>query len=272
MHRRMSSRTWWVFNWRIPTTDGASVPTWIPTPHWDFGRPLSLGRAIVEDLVAERSRRELVSTSSWELAWIPSSSAIPPRARTSASSRSISPRPKRGSANDSLSSATTFPTGCASFPSTSRLARPWRDQLLASDFNGAAPTIVASTGVSMYLTRDAVASTLRQVATLAPGSNIAMSFLLPLESLDVDEEQSARGAARGAQAEGTPWMSFFTPEQMLEMADVAAWSTLDTSPVPCWPNAISRIARMTSGRPGARTFSWPQPPERTPSGERRRVH
>lgn len=97
----------------------------------------------------------------------------------------------------------------------------WRDQLLASDFNDAAPTIVASTGVSMYLTRDAVASTLRQVATLAPGSNVVMSFLLPLESLDADDEQSARGAARGAQAEGTPWMSFFTPEQMLEMADIA---------------------------------------------------
>ena len=97
----------------------------------------------------------------------------------------------------------------------------WRDQLLASDFNDAAPTIVASTGVSMYLTRDAVASTLRQVATLAPGSTVVMSFLLPLESLDADDEQSARGAARGAQAEGTPWMSFFTPEQMLEMADIA---------------------------------------------------
>jgi methyltransferase (TIGR00027 family) len=97
----------------------------------------------------------------------------------------------------------------------------WRDQLLASDFNDASPAVVASTGVSMYLTRDAVVSTLRQVATLAPGSTVAMSFLLPLESLNLDEEQSARGAARGAQAEGTPWMSFFTPEQMLEMADAA---------------------------------------------------
>jgi methyltransferase (TIGR00027 family) len=97
----------------------------------------------------------------------------------------------------------------------------WRDQLLASDFNDASPAVVASTGVSMYLTRDAVVSTLRQVATLAPGSTVAMSFLLPLESLNLDEEQSARGAARGAQAEGTPWMSFFTPEQMLETADAA---------------------------------------------------
>ena len=96
-----------------------------------------------------------------------------------------------------------------------------------------------------------------------------MSFLLPLESLDVDEEQSARGAARGAQGEGTPWMSFFTPDQMLEMAGARrASSTLDTFPVQCWPSVISPIVPMASGRPEARTFSWQRPPERTPSVER----
>jgi O-methyltransferase involved in polyketide biosynthesis len=33
------------------------------------------------------------------------------------------------------------------------------------------PAIVASTGVSMYLTREAIVLTLRQVAALAPGSS-----------------------------------------------------------------------------------------------------
>ncbi len=97
----------------------------------------------------------------------------------------------------------------------------WRQPLMDSDFDSAAPALVASTGVSMYLTRDAVAATLRQVATLAPGSTLAMSFLLPLDSLDPDEGPTARGAERGARAEGTPWMSFFTPEEMLEMAGAA---------------------------------------------------
>ena len=94
----------------------------------------------------------------------------------------------------------------------------WRDQLVDSDFDSAEPAFIASTGVSMYLTRDAVAATLRQVAALAPGSTLAMSFLLPLESLDIDEGRTARGAELGARAEGTPWMSFFTPEEMLELA------------------------------------------------------
>ncbi len=94
----------------------------------------------------------------------------------------------------------------------------WRDQLLTCDFDGAEPAIIASVGVSMYLSRDAVAQTLRHVAALSPGSTLAMSFLLPLESLDGSERPTARGAERGAQAEGTPWMSFFTPREMLELA------------------------------------------------------
>jgi methyltransferase (TIGR00027 family) len=94
----------------------------------------------------------------------------------------------------------------------------WRDQLLASDFDTAEPALIASTGVSMYLTRDVVAATLRQIAGLAPGSTLVMSFLLPLESLDIVEGPTAKGAERGARAEGTPWMSFFTPEEMLELA------------------------------------------------------
>jgi methyltransferase (TIGR00027 family) len=97
----------------------------------------------------------------------------------------------------------------------------WRDRLVASDFNRSEPAFIASTGVSMYLTKDAVAATLCQVATLAPGSTLAMSFLLPLESLDLDEGPTARGAERGARSEGTPWMSFFTPEEMLELAGAA---------------------------------------------------
>jgi methyltransferase (TIGR00027 family) len=97
----------------------------------------------------------------------------------------------------------------------------WRDQLVDSGFDSVEPAFIASTGVSMYLTGDAVAATLHQVAALAPGSTLAMSFLLPLESLDIDEGQTAQGAARGARAEGTPWMSFFTPKEMLQMADAA---------------------------------------------------
>ena len=57
----------------------------------------------------------------------------------------------------------------------------WWERLSGSGFDGARPAVVASTGVSMYLTRAANLAVLRQLALLAPGSTLAMSFLLPIE-------------------------------------------------------------------------------------------
>jgi methyltransferase (TIGR00027 family) len=83
----------------------------------------------------------------------------------------------------------------------------WWQRLAAAGFDAGQPAVVASTGVSMYLTKDAIAATLRQVAALAPGSTLVMSFLLPLEL-----------AVQGARASGTPFISFFTPAEMLALA------------------------------------------------------
>ena len=53
----------------------------------------------------------------------------------------------------------------------------WWERLAASGFDATRPAVVASAGVSMYLTRDAIAATLRQVAALAPRSTLVMSFM-----------------------------------------------------------------------------------------------
>ena len=56
----------------------------------------------------------------------------------------------------------------------------------------------SSTGVTMYLSKEATAATLRQLAALAPGSTLAMTFLLPAElstrPIGPDSEASTRGA------------------------------------------------------------------------------
>jgi O-methyltransferase involved in polyketide biosynthesis len=70
----------------------------------------------------------------------------------------------------------------------------------------------------MYLTKEANAAALREVAALAPGSTLAMTFLLPLELADPDVRPGLEMAAKGAQASGTPFISFFTPGEMLELA------------------------------------------------------
>jgi methyltransferase (TIGR00027 family) len=99
----------------------------------------------------------------------------------------------------------------------------WWQLLAAAGFDAAQPAVVASTGVSMYLTADAIAATLRQVAALAPGSTLAMSFMLPIEMADPDVRPGIERAAAGARANGTPFISFFTPAEMLDLARAAGF-------------------------------------------------
>jgi hypothetical protein len=57
------------------------------------------------------------------------------------------------------------------------------------------------------------AGTLRQVAALASGSMLAMTFLLPLEHTDPEIRPALEMAEKGARASGTPFHSFFTPAE-----------------------------------------------------------
>ena len=99
----------------------------------------------------------------------------------------------------------------------------WWEALAAAGFDAAQPAVVASTGVSMYLTRDAIAATLRQVAALAPGSTLAMTFLLPLELMAPEVRPGFQMAEKGARASGTPFISFFTPAEMLALGREAGF-------------------------------------------------
>jgi methyltransferase (TIGR00027 family) len=99
----------------------------------------------------------------------------------------------------------------------------WWDRLVAAGFEASQPAVVASTGVSMYLTKDAIAATLRQVAALAPGSTLAMTFLLPAELVEPEERAPFRAVEQKAHASGTPFLSFFSPPEMLAMGREAGF-------------------------------------------------
>lgn len=99
----------------------------------------------------------------------------------------------------------------------------WQDALVAAGFDPGKPAVVASTGVSMYLTEAAIAATLRDVAALAPGSILAMTFMLPFEMADPEIRPWLERAAQGAQASGTPFLSAFAPEAMLALAEQAGF-------------------------------------------------
>ena len=102
----------------------------------------------------------------------------------------------------------------------------WWDRLAAAGFDASRPTVVACTGVTMYLTRDAVVATLRRLATLAAGSTLAMTFLLPAELTEGEERQQHKEVQKNARASGTPFLSFFTPPEMLAMAREAGFASV----------------------------------------------
>jgi methyltransferase (TIGR00027 family) len=99
----------------------------------------------------------------------------------------------------------------------------WLERLASSGFDARRPAVVSSTGVTMYLTKDAVAATLRQLAVLAPGSTLAMTYILPMELAEPEERPGREIAERGARASGTPFVSFFTGPEMESLARAAGF-------------------------------------------------
>jgi methyltransferase (TIGR00027 family) len=118
----------------------------------------------------------------------------------------------------------------------------WQEKLAAAGFDSRRPAVLASTGVSMYLTREANQATLRRIAGFAPGSTLVLSFMLPIEMADPEIRPGIERAAAGARANGTPFLSFFTPGDLLSLARDAGFK--DVRHVP----AAALAERYFSGR------------------------
>lgn len=104
----------------------------------------------------------------------------------------------------------------------------WWEQLLKAGFDVNRPAFMSCSGVTLYLTRDAIASTLKQIAALKEGSKLAMAFYLPIELLDEEDRPLELIAEKGARASGTPFISFFSHEEILALASEAGFRKFET--------------------------------------------
>ncbi len=104
----------------------------------------------------------------------------------------------------------------------------WWELLLKAGFDTSKPAVIACTGVSLYLTEEAITSTLNQIAKLMPGSKLAMTFYLPMELLEDEDKSMQQIAEKGAHEAGTPMISFFTPDEILTLADKAGFKEAKT--------------------------------------------
>jgi methyltransferase (TIGR00027 family) len=119
-----------------------------------------------------------------------------------------------------------LPDGLRSVPVDVEGGERWWDALLAAGFDPASPAVIAAAGVTMYLAEETNAATLRQLATLAGGSTVVMTFLLPLDLVDPADRVGFEFAIRGARSSGTPFVSFYAPEEMLAVARRAGFATV----------------------------------------------
>jgi O-methyltransferase involved in polyketide biosynthesis len=78
----------------------------------------------------------------------------------------------------------------------------------------------------MYLTREATTATLNQTSALAPGSTLAMTFIQPLELVAPEERALHQATNAAARASGTPFISYYAPDRILEMARDAGFATV----------------------------------------------
>jgi methyltransferase (TIGR00027 family) len=102
----------------------------------------------------------------------------------------------------------------------------WWGQLLAAGLDPGRPAVVASTGVTMYLTREAVEATFRLVATLAADSTLVTTFLRPPEDVEPEQRAQLRAAVNGARAAGTPFLSFFGPQEIMDLTRASGFRTV----------------------------------------------
>ncbi|MBO0730270.1 MAG: class I SAM-dependent methyltransferase, partial [Acidimicrobiaceae bacterium] len=100
----------------------------------------------------------------------------------------------------------------------------WWQALLHAGYDPDARSLASSSGVSMYITKAATAATLRRLSGMASGSFVAMTFMLPFDLVDDADRAGLQGAARGAEASGTPWVSFYTPEEMVRLTRNAGFA------------------------------------------------
>jgi methyltransferase (TIGR00027 family) len=126
----------------------------------------------------------------------------------------------------------------------------WWDKVVVARFDPGQPAVVVSTGVSMYLTKDADAAALREIAGLAPASTFAMTFLLPTELHDDGVRPGFQAAERGARAVGTPFISFYTRTKCCNWLVTPDLETSSTCRQPCSTSDTLPAGRTVDRRVG----------------------
>ncbi len=99
--------------------------------------------------------------------------------------------------------------------------------LLQHGFDPARPALFSWLGVTMYLTRAAIAETLTAIAAFAPGTRIVLDTVLPAGHRDEAGQLYADLLVPAFAKRGEAWVSFFTPDEIAGLLAACGWETIE---------------------------------------------
>jgi methyltransferase (TIGR00027 family) len=99
------------------------------------------------------------------------------------------------------------------------------DGLKAARFRADRPAFFSWLGVTIYLSKDAVAGTLRYIAARPAGSEVVFDFAPPSDAIGPQEQAGReRMAARVARL-GEPWINYYEPGALTEQLHASGYSS-----------------------------------------------
>jgi methyltransferase (TIGR00027 family) len=113
-----------------------------------------------------------------------------------------------------LAAAGLGPSGSVAFVPVDFERTSLLDALRTNGFDLTRPAVVSWLGVSMYLTRESVGTTLDELAALAAGTRLVMDYMLPAELRDEAGTTYVDLVAATTAERGEPWLSFFAPQDI----------------------------------------------------------
>jgi methyltransferase (TIGR00027 family) len=90
----------------------------------------------------------------------------------------------------------------------------FRAALGAAGYRAREPAFVAWLGVTQYLTEEATGRTLKEIGSLAPGSEVVFEYIVPEELLAGEERQFLAAVKAAVARGGQPWRGFFEPARL----------------------------------------------------------
>ncbi|MFG3520557.1 class I SAM-dependent methyltransferase [Nocardia nova] len=99
--------------------------------------------------------------------------------------------------------------------------------LADAGFDPARPALISWLGVSMYLTAEAIGTTLAGLSGLAPGTELVMEYMLDPALRDGNGHAYAESVQPVTSAQGEPWLSTFTPETLDDVLHRYGFTTVE---------------------------------------------